>query len=281
MDDERMIFRCGILAERLRTLAQAVALRAADRDSRAYAIVADETLKVAREIEDAVDAARFPDPGPTAWLDLRSAIATPAACLSLLAINAAIESVNSGGGAAIAICMDGIREAALELESLCRGEDRTPSGSRMPEPASPSLASTARDYMLSFSAGGARFLENFGYLREVMRYGTALPGLGGGELRLRDRVWPFIDLSEALGLDAPRADGRAVIVVRARWEGGDGREYAAAVDGLGAGAILRPRIGRPAEPKAGTPWAGLVRECWDAADDSQFLFLDWPGLSRD
>lgn len=274
MDEERMIHRCGTLAERLRGLAQAVALRAADRESRAFAIVADETFKAAREIEEVV--------GHVSALDFRAAVAEPARRLSLLAINAAIESVNSGGGAAMAICVDGIRDTALELESLCAGGDRPPAAPASPEVASPSLASTARDYLLAFSAGGLRFVENLGYLREVMRYSTALAGLGCGELRLWDHVWPFLDLSEALGSAtadaADRAVDRAVVVVRARWEGGDGREYAVAIDGLGASAILRPRVGRPVEAGGGTPFPDRVRECWDASDGSQFLFLDWPAF---
>ena len=280
MDDERMVYRCGILAERLRSLGQSVALEAANRDSRPFAVVADETLKLALEVEAAVEAARFPDPGPrpAGDGDFFAAIAGLAGSLSLLAINSAIESINSKGGAAIAICVDGIREAALELESLCAGGALRGVGPDLPALASPSLASTARDYMLAFSAGGRRFLENFGYLREVMRYSYARPCLDGATLRVRDHAWPFVDLAAALG-QAPAPGGdRDVVVVRARWEGGDGREYAVAVDRLGARAILRPRVGRLAEPRVEAPLAGLIRECWDASDGSQFLFLDWPRL---
>jgi len=279
MDDERTIWRCGILAERLRNLGQSVALEAASRDSRPFAIVADETLKLALEVEAAVDAARFPGPGPAGGRDFPMAIAEPARCLSLLAINSAIESINSKGGAAVAICVDGIREAALELEALCSGEPPRGAGADLPAVASPSLASTARDYLLAFSSGGQRFLENFGYLREVMRYSYALPCLEGATLHIRDHAWPFIDLAAAQGLAVAPGEDRDVIVVRARWEGADGREYAVAVDRLGARAILRPRVGRLAEPRIDAPLAGLVRECWDASDGSQFLFLDWPRLA--
>jgi chemotaxis signal transduction protein len=275
---ERMIYRCGILAERLRSLGQSVALEAANRESRPFAIVADETLKLGLEVEAAVEAARFPGPGPAETRAFARAIADPARSLSLLAINSAIESLNSKGGAAVAICVDGIREAALELESLCAGEAYRREGPDLPNVASPSLASTARDYLLAFSAGGRRFLENFGYLREVMRYSYALPLLEGATLRLRDHAWPFVDLAVALGQAAAPGVDRDVIVVRARWEGGDGREYAVAVDRLGAKAILRPRVGRPVEARVEAPLAGLVRECWDASDGSQFLFLDWPRL---
>lgn len=278
MDDERMIWRCGILAERLRNLGQAVALEAANRDSRPFAIVADETLKLALEVEAAVEAALFPGPGPAGSRDFLVATAEPARCLSLLAINSAIESINSKGGAAVAICVDGIREAARELESLCSGESCRRTDAELPAVASPSLASTARDYLLAFSSGGQRFLENFGYLREVMRYSYALPCLEGATLHIRDHAWPFIDLAAALGLAAAPDGARDVLVVRARWEGGDGREYAVAIDRLGANAILRPRVGRPAKLRAGAPLPDLVRECWDASDGSQFLFLDWPGL---
>ncbi len=282
MDDERMIWRCGILAERLRNLGQAVALEAANRDSRPFAIVADETLKLALEVEAAVEAALFPGPGPAGSRDYLVATAEPARCLSLLAINSAIESINSKGGAAVAICVDGIREAALELESLCAGEAHRGPGGELPAVASPSLASTARDYMLAFSAGGRRFLENFGYLREVMRYSYAASCLEGTTLRIRGHAWPFIDLAAALGPALGPAvvpgEDRDVLVVRASWEGSDGREYAVAVDRLGAGAILRPRVGRHVEPRAGAPFAGLVRECWAASDGSQFLFLDWTRL---
>lgn len=278
MDDERMIYRCGILAERLRSLAHSVALEAANRDSRPFAIVADETLKLALEVEAAVEAARFPGSDSAGTRDFPMAVSGPARSLSLLAINSAIESINSKGGAAVAICVDGIREAALELESLCAGEVRRSGEPDLPSAASPSLASTARDYMLAFSAGGRRFLENFGYLREVMRFDYALPGLSGATLRIRDHAWPFIDLAAAVAPAVAPGGDRDVIVVRARWEGGDGREYAVAVDRLEAKAILRPRVGRLAAPRVEAQLAGLVRECWDASDGSQFLFLDWPRL---
>ena len=282
MGDERMIYRCGILAERLRSLGHSVALEAANRDSRPFAVVADETLKLGLEVEAAVEAVRFPGLGPRPAADtgFLAAIAESARSLSLLAVNGAIESINSRGGAAVAICVDGIREAALELESLCAGEAHRGPGGELPAVASPSLASTARDYMLAFSAGGRRFLENFGYLREVMRYSYAASCLEGTTLRIRGHAWPFIDLAAALGPALGPAvvpgEDRDVLVVRASWEGSDGREYAVAVDRLGAGAILRPRVGRHVEPRAGAPFAGLVRECWAASDGSQFLFLDWP-----
>lgn len=278
MDDERVIYRCGILAERLRSLGQSVALEAANRDSRPFAIVADETLKLALEVEAAVEAARFPGLDASGGRDFLMAIADPARSLSLLAINSAIESINSRGGAAVAICVDGIRESALELESLCGSTVHRGAVAELPAVASPSLASSARDYMLAFSAGGRRFLENFGYLREVMRYSYARSFLEGTTLRVRDHAWPFIDLAAALGLAAAPGEDRDVIVVRARWEGGDGREYAVAVDRLDSAPIFRPRVGRPSLARAEAPLAGLVRECWDASDGSQFLFLDWPRL---
>lgn len=59
----------------------------------------------------------------------------------------------------------------------------------------------------------------------------------------------------------------------------DGREHAVAVDGLDANAITRPRIGVASRSRPGLVPHELVRECWDASDGSQFLFLDWPRLA--
>lgn len=280
MDNERFIWRCGILAERLRNTGYSVALEAARRASRAFAIVADEAAKLAAEIELAVDEARFP-PSGAAPLGFLEAVRPAARRLSLLAINAAIESLNSEGGLAIAVSVEAIRAAALELESLCAGERPRHPSRELPSTAKASLASTAREFMLEFSAGGLRFIENFGYLREVMRLEFAAPDIHDGKLRLAGlrHAWPFIDLAGSLGLPrAVRGDG-VVLVVKAGWQGGGGGEYAVAVDGLGADAILRLLAGRQVEPKPGPVPPELVRECWDATDGSQFLFLDWPRLA--
>ena len=97
---------------------------------------------------------------------------------------------------------------------------------------------------------------------DLMRYvRSRFANAPGMDLACED----VVDEAVAVSLDALRDIDRPVIrqrywdgdrtfvVVRARWEGGDSREYAAAVDGLGSGAIPGPRIGLPPSPIPGLP----------------------------
>jgi hypothetical protein len=281
MEEQKAVWKCATLAERLRWLAHSMAMEAAARDSKAFAVVADETRKLAEGIGAIAEGAPFPFPGGAGEPGFTAALGLQARRLGLLAINAAIESVNSEGGKAITICAEEVRLAALELEDFCSGA--TPRGEAglplLPEIASPSLASASREYMLVFSIGGQRALENFHFIREVLSFEAALGGLRGDELALWGRTWPFIDAARELGLSRECGEAGAVIIVKARWPGADGREYAVAIDGLCPGAFSRFPPGRMAGLRGSAfpgPW---IRECWDAADGSQLLFLDWPALA--
>jgi chemotaxis signal transduction protein len=272
MSETRKLCKCGKIAERILSLASLIAMEAASHDSRAFAVVADETEKLGGCLSGLVERAAFDELSAT---DFDVLAASAAEKLELLAVNSAIEALKSERGKGVAICADAIRRAALELHDIC-GLPPLPVAPT-PEPAHPSLACGAKDYLLAFEVGDMRFVEGLRYVREVMRFDPKEEG--GRDYDLRGRRIPLLDLKRRLGLTLPASgnEGRRLVVVNADWGGSQGKEYAVVVDRISPNALFRSAIGMAAPARA---HAASLRECWDAADGSQFLFFDWPKLAR-
>jgi chemotaxis signal transduction protein len=277
MEENELLWKCQALAEQARGLARSIAMEAARRDSEAYAVVASETLKIADSLLRDVGRARFGGIDEALFV---SAMSGEAEILGMLAINSAIVALQSRGEKGIAICADEVHRIAAEL-SEAAGAAESSTIAILPEAARPSAASRAEEYFLAFSIGGARVTENLRFIREIMRYDPSALGFREGSMDLRGRRIPLIDACAALGRDAPPGEGsRRIAVVNADWTREEGREFGVAVDRIAINAIFRTRIGLAAAPAGRDIPASLVREAWDATDGSQFLFLDWPALSR-
>jgi Chemotaxis signal transduction protein len=303
MTETKAVWKSQVLAERVRCLAHSVAMEAAARDSKAYAVVASEALKLAEEILGLAERARFGEMGDASFLEALSGAADR---LELLSLNAGFVAFESRGDKAIAISADELRAVALELRRLaprrCSASDLS-SGDASIEPASPSRATKTADWFLSFFVGAEgealRIVENLSFVRELMLYDKLALKIEGASMDLRGRCIPFIDLAAVLGVARPERDeDRRVLVVNTDWQEepalrvdtrredtrrvssrrvSSRREYGLAIDGVAVDAIFRSRVGRPV-PARGRA-ASWAREAWDASDGSQYLFLDCPAIS--
>lgn len=276
MSDERRLWKCQLLAEEARNLSRSMAMQAAMRDSRAYAVVAGETLRLAESMLCLVERLRFDDIGESVF---ESRASEESDRLEMLSLNASIVALELPSDKAMAICADEARRIAIEFaEASCR---RSRADALLtPLPSMPIATARSEEYFVAFPIGGLRFVENLRFVREVMRYDAKALGLEGGTMDLRGRRIPFIDglPRQRTGGDAPANEApRRVIVVNADWREGERREYGVAVDGLPIDAIFRSRIGLAVEARG--PEAEHVREAWDAVDGSQLRFLDWPRLA--
>jgi chemotaxis signal transduction protein len=277
MIENELLWKAQVFAERARGLARTIAMEAARLDSEAYAVVASETLKIAQALIDEVEKARF---GDSAQAGLASTMSSQAVKLEMLAINSGIVALQPGGDRGIAICADEVQGLAAQLSEALGAAGSSPIAI-LPEAARPSAASRAEEYFICLSVGGARLTENLRFVREIMRYDPVALAFREGSMELRGRRIPLLDAYAALGRAPPAEEGsRRILVLKADWERPEGREFGVAVDPIAINAIFRSRLGRAVPPASRDIPAPLLREAWDAADGSQFLFLDWPALSR-
>lgn len=113
------------------------------------------------------------------------------------------------------------------------------------------------EWFVSFAVGGVRVVENAAFDLRGARI-PVIDRLGGG------RPAPSGDPADA-----------RLLVVRAAWAGGNGKEYAVRADGLGRDALFAARPGTSVAPRA-----AFARESWEAADGGRMDFVDWPALAR-
>ncbi len=245
---------------------------AARLDSRAIAVVADETERLGERLLDLVEAARF-DELASASFDARAVV--EAERLELLSVNSAIEALKFAGGKGVALCAEGIRKAALDFSALV-GVASGAAWTSAPEAVEPSLASSASAYLLAFEIGGLRFVESLPYVREVLRFDPTASEGRNGQFDLRGKSIPLVEPRAALGLPPPSTgEGTRLIVLNRNWSGRLGEEVAVVVDRIPAEAVFRSKIGIATRPKARAFPEGFLRECWEASDGGQFYFADW------
>jgi len=271
MNENRRLWKCQAIAERILCLSVSISMEAASNESRAFAVVADEAEGLGTILLELVEAVRFGELAEEVFEDRAS---VEAERLELLSVNAGIEALKTPLGKGVAICADGLRKAALEFRAILAPASRL--ASEVPlEAMKPSLASGTRGWFLAFEIGGLRFAEGLDFVREVLRFDREAQRERSDRFDLRGRLIPLIDPRVRLGLSpTARDEGRRLVVVNKNWNGKPDEEIAVVVDRIGAGALFRSPIGLPCTAPSALP-EGLLRECWLASDGGWFLFAQW------
>ena len=296
MTREKKIWLCEQYAQKEWTLSSNIAQEAvsAGRLGKGYAVVAEETRRLADNLFDYVAKARF-DGNDSDFKGITDfALAT-----GFLSVNAAIEALgvedSERGIENMLIFVEDLRNISLGLRELTGA--KAPSSAAMPdvtsaayispyvmpEIASPITSSRKADWFFRFSAGGIALAENTANLVEICNARKA--DVGGDTFSPRglpqSRV-PLINLSKRFGLQSgnANADWQPVMIVcpdGQRFGKRDGF-YAVLIDDLDINAIFRSRIGYNAQPPEEHKLRNHTRECWDVVGGEQIVFLDWHSL---
>jgi chemotaxis signal transduction protein len=242
-------------------------------NGKGMAVVAYETRAFADALFRAVDAMNS---GSGFDADLSGLLTN----MNLLLQNGLLEVIRVGKieesvhtSKSIAVALDEMRQLRDVLDELL--ENRRTLYLATPEASRPSPVTDASLQLFQATIGGLHFVENVRYVLEIFTYDKTT-GIQYGELTLRKMRLPVIDVSAKLGLTERPADKNlgTALVINVDWHA-KGSLYAVPVDGIATNCIFHSRIGMRAQPKATGFPPEYTRECWDAAEEKQFVFLDW------
>lgn len=280
---DQKIWNCQILAERAWTLSINLAMEAGKRGQlgEGYAVIAEETRTLALKLFKIVENAKYGTLGEASFDEVLDI----AKMTGLLALNTVVESTwvknhtdagNSTSEITISICAEEIRMLTNGLTDLIEGERKNTLC--IPEITNPIKSSSEQVELLQFSIAGIPLFENLRYIQEVCSAHAGM--IKNGNLMLRNLSIPVINCFDQFSLTPVKSSGRTThIIVNTDWDKPN-QIYAVAVDDPDNSTLSRSRIGMNTVPKTDNVFGKYARECWDAFEDRQILFLDWNKLHK-
>ena len=262
----KTLWKLDHTAERLWIVAMLVARESAvlENDGRELAVVADETRKLANRINDMVEKTMFGEEEIK-----QDELVHVATMLTYLSLNSAIAALRKGQrGKQVAVCAEEVRQMAMGLVSLLKGEHARQE-TIIPLPLYPLSSVDNRICFLQFSVNGIRFVENVNNIKEVV-YGKWVERTDTC-IKVRGTEIPLVDGFQMLG--KPQ-DILNYVILRTPWAEQD-KIYAVASEDFSVNTIFYSPIGRPMNAPYDMPLAAYVRECWEAEDGSPFYFMNW------
>jgi chemotaxis signal transduction protein len=280
MNNEQKILMCERYAQKAWSTSQQMVQEAANTGyfGKGYAVVAEETRRLADSLFQYADKARFE--GYDGELE---GIIEFAVLTGYLAVNASIEILNvektSGRIESMLVLSEDIRMIAMGLTCLTNIDVTSLSYVSpfvMPEIASPIKSSEKTDWFFRFSAGGVTFAENIANIGEI----CYLPkkDVSGDMFSLRGKTTPLIRCGQTVSNRSGEMRTVMIVVPEGNRFGRKDGRYAVPIDELDYNMIFTSHIGYNAPPKADHPFAEYARECWDVIGGDQLIFLDWRKL---
>jgi hypothetical protein len=280
MSKEMKILMCERYAQKAWSTSQQLAQEAANTGyfGKGYAVVAEETRRLADNLFQYADKARFEGNGSEFKGIVDFAVMT-----CYLATNASIEILNvektSGRIESMLVLSEDIRMIAMGL--MCLGNIDVTAKSYvspfvMPEIISPIKSSSKTDWFFRFSIGGVALAENIANTGEICY--LCKKDVGGDTFSLRGKTTQLIHCGKTVSNQ--QAEMQTVMIVCPegnKFGRKDGR-YAVPIDDLDFNTIFLSHIGYNAPSKSDHPFAGYSRECWDVIGGDQLIFLDWQKL---
>lgn len=281
MTNEKKIWLCEQYAQKAWALSLSMGQEAAraGNSGKGYAVVASEARKLADNLFEYSAKAKFDKKSEDEFKD----IANFAFFTGLLSINAMIEILHVSeaddtlNNKSITVCVEDLRRLALEMNEL--------SGKRLwqrpfviPEITSPVKSTRKTDSFFKFSIGEISLVENALNIKEIW-FGTK-SDTSNKTFNLRGYEIPIIDCAKQFGLKYTgiNDDWQTVMIIYPNYHKHNGYregEYALLIDDLDVNTIFHSKIGYPVPPNKNHVFADYSRECWDAAGNDQFVFVDW------
>lgn len=284
MINEKKIWLCEQYAHKAWTLSLNLAQHAArvGHMGRGYAVVAEETRRLADKLFEYSAAAKF----DTGCEDLFKGVADYAFMTGLLSVNAMLEILHVEAAddkinnKDIAVCIEDVRRLALALNELADNKVwQKPFV--LPEITAPLKSTGKTDFFFQFTIGGIPLVENalnvkeFDYLRKADTTGETLS--------LRGYTMPVINCYQRFNLPCANhdAEGQTVMIINADYDEYHGffdGSCAVPIDDLDVNTLFQSRIGYAVPLKKNHALADYSRECWDVVGGDQLMFVDWKKL---
>lgn len=275
MMTEQKLWSLQICADMAWDLSLELAMQCAKLGSRGkgISIVCFESQKVAEKLFGIVKKLKFGKPCENPMAEINDLLGE----LKLLSVNALLELLRinhdeSGYeiGRAIAVLVYRLNDLIEDIMAISEEKKNTNvTALKVKKP----LASTDTFVdLFRFSVGEVSICENTRYIMEI--YFTENIQLDKGIFKLRGLDLPVIDLYSALGSKKPAEEYTALLVVNTDWRKKNCL-YAVPIDEISMANYFRSNLGFNTTVSNRNIPEYFVRECWDAEDSEQFIFIDW------
>jgi len=284
MFDDTKMWKLQVYAERAWRLSMDIAIESAKlpQNGGGLAVVADETRCIANKLymklEQIKDGRIIND-------DFSNILEQ----LNLLILNGLIELIRlnecvskNWDGISVSIILDEIRMLVCDLMELFKYKKIEPI--EAVELSCYSSVTDMRLFLLQVRIGGNVFVENIRYIQQIIRFTSndkTIFDFKDNTINLKGIKVPVVDLYNQFRLTktsfAANSSTNYALIVNTDWDQPN-KLFAVLVDDIMSISIFKTKFGVSSPCRSAVFYPEFIRECWDADNDQQMLFVDWRNI---